>query len=383
MALFFAQLFGLKPREETSDLGDEQLEELRMLSGFKIPEIKRLRREFLRVTEGSDRITLEAFYRIPWMAVNPLQDRIAAIFGFPNLDTYGLTVLNPALKKLDSGESTTDDAAAPAGGAAGAAEAKEGTSDAVGEGKGDEGQADKPAALSVSGKGNSARDVTKPGVGGDGAADGKEARKSRKKSVKESGKDASSSRKDEAKDDSGSDSDDDNDNDGDAGTSSKKRKGKTAAGADETKAADGDADDVDSEDEEEEEEEEEEAEPLESSVDFPTFLKGVAVFNTPGRVEEKLRVAFRMHDFDGDGTPPTHLLSSLSSRLSPLSLSPLSLSPLSPTYLRRAGRSPFHFARLLCWIGPSFACPRRHLSRGHGQVRAPRHRREIRPRGGC
>jgi Ca2+-binding EF-hand superfamily protein len=38
-----------------------------------------------------------------------------------------------------------------------------------------------------------------------------------------------------------------------------------------------------------------------NNINFEGFLKGVASFNSPGLKEEKLRVAFRIQDFDGDG----------------------------------------------------------------------------------
>lgn len=36
-------------------------------------------------------------------------------------------------------------------------------------------------------------------------------------------------------------------------------------------------------------------------LDFRGFLKGIALFNGPGQRELKLRTAFRIQDFDGDG----------------------------------------------------------------------------------
>ena len=38
-----------------------------------------------------------------------------------------------------------------------------------------------------------------------------------------------------------------------------------------------------------------------TEMDFEMFLQGVALFNSHGKREEKLKVAFKMHDFDGDG----------------------------------------------------------------------------------
>lgn len=38
-----------------------------------------------------------------------------------------------------------------------------------------------------------------------------------------------------------------------------------------------------------------------SSLDFPKFLNGVALFNSHGKKEEKLKLAFRLQDFNDDG----------------------------------------------------------------------------------
>lgn len=41
----------------------------------------------------------------------------------------------------------------------------------------------------------------------------------------------------------------------------------------------------------------------ESSVlDFQAFLVGLSAFNSPGKREQKLRIAFKIQDFDGDGS---------------------------------------------------------------------------------
>jgi Ca2+-binding EF-hand superfamily protein len=38
-----------------------------------------------------------------------------------------------------------------------------------------------------------------------------------------------------------------------------------------------------------------------NSLNFEEFLSGVSLFNSPGQREQKLRTAFRIQDFDGDG----------------------------------------------------------------------------------
>ena len=38
-----------------------------------------------------------------------------------------------------------------------------------------------------------------------------------------------------------------------------------------------------------------------TEMDFEMFLQGVAMFNSHGKREEKLKIAFKMQDFDGDG----------------------------------------------------------------------------------
>lgn len=38
-----------------------------------------------------------------------------------------------------------------------------------------------------------------------------------------------------------------------------------------------------------------------TSIDFQGFLVGMALFNSPGHREQKLRTAFKIQDFDGDG----------------------------------------------------------------------------------
>lgn len=41
---------------------------------------------------------------------------------------------------------------------------------------------------------------------------------------------------------------------------------------------------------------------LQSSLEFKEFLLGIAIFNSPGLYEQKLRAAFRLQDVDDDGS---------------------------------------------------------------------------------
>jgi Ca2+-binding EF-hand superfamily protein len=42
------------------------------------------------------------------------------------------------------------------------------------------------------------------------------------------------------------------------------------------------------------------------SIDFKGFLTGLALFNSPGQVENKIKVAFKIQDFDDDGMINKH-----------------------------------------------------------------------------
>jgi Ca2+-binding EF-hand superfamily protein len=66
----------------SSDILDEKMEEYRMLSGFKIKEICRIRNLFLKLTESREVINQEEFLKIECIAVNPLKDRLSLCFGF-------------------------------------------------------------------------------------------------------------------------------------------------------------------------------------------------------------------------------------------------------------------------------------------------------------
>ncbi len=65
-----------------TDITEERMEEYRMLSGFKIKEICRIRRLFLKLTGGLEIMTEDVFMKIDCIAMNPLQDRICFCFGF-------------------------------------------------------------------------------------------------------------------------------------------------------------------------------------------------------------------------------------------------------------------------------------------------------------
>lgn len=57
-----------------------------MISTFERKEIIRLRREFLRFTNGSEFLSKTNFCLIPCIAVNPLQDRICLCFGYLEIE---------------------------------------------------------------------------------------------------------------------------------------------------------------------------------------------------------------------------------------------------------------------------------------------------------
>jgi hypothetical protein len=57
-----------------------------MITTFERKEVIRLRREFLRFTDGSEFLSRKNFLLIPCIAVNPLQDRICLCFGFHEIE---------------------------------------------------------------------------------------------------------------------------------------------------------------------------------------------------------------------------------------------------------------------------------------------------------
>jgi Ca2+-binding EF-hand superfamily protein len=63
-------------------LSDDEMEELRMLSGFDEKEIYRIQSAFYNYTTGSELMTKEAFMKIEWVDISPLKDRLCHVFGF-------------------------------------------------------------------------------------------------------------------------------------------------------------------------------------------------------------------------------------------------------------------------------------------------------------
>ena len=71
------------------DLNDEILEEYRMITGFEPIDIARHRNFFLQQTNGHSKMDKATFLSIDCIAINPLKDRIAHLFGYdtkPSLD---------------------------------------------------------------------------------------------------------------------------------------------------------------------------------------------------------------------------------------------------------------------------------------------------------
>ena len=64
------------------DLTDEDIEEFRMISGFDVTEIKRIRKAFFRYSNNQDYISKSTFTTIPCISLNPLQDKICKLFGY-------------------------------------------------------------------------------------------------------------------------------------------------------------------------------------------------------------------------------------------------------------------------------------------------------------
>ena len=82
MAFFLKGLFSIFQVYPTSDLGEEQIEEYRLLSGFKPRQIHKYRLKFLKYVENPEYITREEFMNIPTIKDCPLLDRLATVFGF-------------------------------------------------------------------------------------------------------------------------------------------------------------------------------------------------------------------------------------------------------------------------------------------------------------
>lgn len=67
----------------------EQLEQLSMLSGYEEGEILKLFKRYRKATNGDDVMTEDDFRSMPELAVNPLLDRLVAIFGFEKPENDG------------------------------------------------------------------------------------------------------------------------------------------------------------------------------------------------------------------------------------------------------------------------------------------------------
>ncbi|GAB9463164.1 hypothetical protein Gpo141_00000637 [Globisporangium polare] len=66
-----------KAGERESDLSEEQLEEIRMLTSLPVKEILHIRRKYRAIAQHED-MTRDEFYTLPAIAVNPLRDRLFA-----------------------------------------------------------------------------------------------------------------------------------------------------------------------------------------------------------------------------------------------------------------------------------------------------------------
>mmetsp|Transcript_26040 Transcript_26040/g.48923 ORF Transcript_26040/g.48923 Transcript_26040/m.48923 type:complete len:188 (-) Transcript_26040:346-909(-) len=77
---FFNDVLGIETNK--SDLSDEQMEEYRMTSSFKMKEIARLRKVFLEATKGNEEMNKDIFIEFPCIVSNPLKERIAFCFGY-------------------------------------------------------------------------------------------------------------------------------------------------------------------------------------------------------------------------------------------------------------------------------------------------------------
>lgn len=102
--IFTAQLFPSEEQKlkQRDGLSDEDVEELRMISGFDVSEIFRLRKVFYKHTHDKDFISKNDFLEISGIAVNPLKERICICFGFTSKKTaldfkdflYGVSLFN-------------------------------------------------------------------------------------------------------------------------------------------------------------------------------------------------------------------------------------------------------------------------------------------------
>ena len=83
MVIFFLKHFFSNFRiYPVSDLGEEEIEEYRLLSNFTPKQIHKYRLRFLKYVACSDYITREEFMKIPSIVECPLLGRLVAVFGF-------------------------------------------------------------------------------------------------------------------------------------------------------------------------------------------------------------------------------------------------------------------------------------------------------------
>jgi Ca2+-binding EF-hand superfamily protein len=73
---FFTSIVGYD-----TDLDEEKIEELKMLSGFHPKDIVRLRKLFLELTGGSETMSKDVFSSMEAVCLNPLLDRICECYG--------------------------------------------------------------------------------------------------------------------------------------------------------------------------------------------------------------------------------------------------------------------------------------------------------------
>lgn len=78
---------------------------------------------------------------------------------------------------------------------------------------------------------------------------------------------------------------------------------------------------------------------LVDELDFKGFLVGVAAFNSPGLKVQKLRIAFRIQDFDDDGVINKSDLTTYLNRITESSLKPTEIEQLVEEIMKETGNS--------------------------------------------
>lgn len=84
---YFKNILNFFIKENYGDITEEQMEEYKMLSDFKLSEIVRIRKLYLEYTNGIETMSKDIFVNIEGIALNPLNDRICLIFEFINDDS--------------------------------------------------------------------------------------------------------------------------------------------------------------------------------------------------------------------------------------------------------------------------------------------------------